>query len=444
MAVTTTKARIIPETTPFPPARLAWTMWGLGAIFFLIAFYQRVAPGVMANALMSDFGLNATALGNLSAFYFYSYVFMQIPTGILTDSWGPRRLLTVGASVAGVGSLLFAVAPTIWWAYLGRFLIGGSVAVAFVTTLQLAGRWLAPRQFALATGFTLLVGVLGAVFAGVPLQIFIAAYGWRPVMGVSAALPLILAVFIWLIVRDNPQEKGYANYLESKPLASTETTPNPGALSGILAVFRYRNSWPLTLIPGGIAGAALTFSGLWGMPFLTTHYQLSATQAAALNTALLVAWALSGPAFGSLSDRLGRRKPLYIAGCIGVVLGWSLIIFVPALPIWVLTLVLIGTGLASGCIVIGYAFIKESVPARLSGTVIGVCNTGNLVGPMLLQPAVGWMLDQNWQGQLLDGIRIYNLAAYQSGFLLMLGGAVLSLILILFTQETYCQPQVRD
>jgi MFS family permease len=419
-------------------------MWGLGATFFLIAFYQRVAPAVMASDLMGDFGLNATALGNLSALYFYSYVFMQIPTGILSDSWGPRRLLTVGAGVAGLGSLLFAVAPTIWWAYLGRFLIGGSVAVAFVATLQLAGHWLAPRQFALATGLTLLVGVLGAVFAGVPLQIFIAAYGWRTVMGVSAIFPLILAVFIWLIVRDNPQEKGYTSYLENTPSPSTQPTPNPGALSGIVAVFRYRNSLPLTIIPGGIVGCVLAFSGLWGVPFLTTHYQLPATQAAALNTTLLVAWAISGPVFGSLSDRLGRRKPLYIVGCAGAVLGWSLIIFVPNLPIWLLTLVLIGTGLASGGIVISYAFIRESVPPHLSGTAIGVCNTGNLVGPMLLQPAVGWLLDQNWRGQLLDGIRIYDLAAYQTAFLLMLGGAVLSFIMVLSTQETYCQPQVRD
>lgn len=46
-----------------PPLRLAWMMWGLGAVFFVINFYQRVAPGVMTVELMANFGLSAAALG---------------------------------------------------------------------------------------------------------------------------------------------------------------------------------------------------------------------------------------------------------------------------------------------------------------------------------------------------------------------------------------------
>jgi MFS family permease len=84
-----------------PPVRLAWTIWGLGAVLYLTGFYQRVAPAVMTAELMAAFQINAAALGNLSAFYFYSYVAMQVPTGILADAWGPRRLLTAGALICG-------------------------------------------------------------------------------------------------------------------------------------------------------------------------------------------------------------------------------------------------------------------------------------------------------------------------------------------------------
>ena len=135
-------------TTPLrlPPAKLAWTVWGLGAVLYLIAFYQRVAPAIMTTELMAEFHITAAALGHLSAFYFYSYVGMQIPTGIIADRWGPRRLLTAGALVAALGSLMFALAPSIGWAYAGRLLIGGSVAVAFVCMLKLASHWIVPRQ----------------------------------------------------------------------------------------------------------------------------------------------------------------------------------------------------------------------------------------------------------------------------------------------------------
>ena len=425
------------DTSRPPPIYLAWAIWGLGATFFLFAFYQRVAPAVMAEVLMSEFRLSATALGNLSAFYFYSYVFMQLPTGLMADRWGPRRLLTVGAVVAGLGSLLFGLAPTLWWANAGRLLIGGSVAVAFVATLQLAGRWLPPSQFSLTSGLTTLVGVIGAVFAGVPLQIAISQFGWRPVMVASAMLPFVLAVGTWLFVRDTPQEKGYANY----QWAGVEPAARPPRmLVRIRQVFQYRNSWLLTFIPGGIVGSLLTFSGLWGVPFLQTHYQRSPSQAATLATMLLVIWALSGPVWGTYSDRIGRRKPVYLVGCTGVLAGWALLIFIPNLPVWLLVTILAGTGLASGCMMAGYGFMRESVPSHLSGTAVGLYNTGVVFGPMVLQPAVGWMLDQRWQGEQIGAVKVYGLAAYQAGFALMFGWVILSLLLLLLTKETYGRP----
>ena len=60
-------------------------------------FFLRAAPAVMTAELMRDFGIGAASLGNLSAFYFYFYVAMQIPVGVLTNSWGPRKLLVCGA-----------------------------------------------------------------------------------------------------------------------------------------------------------------------------------------------------------------------------------------------------------------------------------------------------------------------------------------------------------
>jgi MFS family permease len=119
-------------------------VWGLGACLYLIAFYQRVAPAVMTRELSRDFGLSAAALGNLSAFYFYGYALVQIPTGLLADRWGPRRVLTLGATVTAAGTLLFAIAPTVVWANAGRLAIGTAAGMAFVSMLKLASHWM-PR-----------------------------------------------------------------------------------------------------------------------------------------------------------------------------------------------------------------------------------------------------------------------------------------------------------
>ena len=421
-----------------PPLHLSWTIWGFGALFYFMGFFQRVAPAVMTGELMQEFNISAAALGNLSAFYFYSYVAMQVPTGIIADTWGPRRLLSAGALVAASGVLLFAVAPNIWWANCGRFLIGGSVAVAWVSTLKLAGDWFPSKYFAMISGIALFLGLVGAVFAGPPLRLLIVTFGWRSVMLVSAVFTFAICAGVWIFVRDHPGEKGYAGF--SDPATAADKSARRQIISGIIEVLRYSNVWLLFVIGGGVVGCVLTFGGLWGVPYLSTHHGLSTTQAAALNSILLVAWGIGGPIFGGLSDRIGRRKPLFILGVTTTVIGWGLIIFVSNLPVAVLAILLFTTGFTSGCVIISVAFARESVPARLTGTVIGLNNMGFMLGPTLLQPAVGWMLDRNWNGDALNGVKIYSLKAYHAGFTLMIGWAVLAFGLLFLTRETFCRP----
>ncbi len=410
-------------------------VWGLGAMLYLIGFFQRVAPAVISDELSLAFDLSAASLGNLSAFYFYSYVAMQIPTGLLADRWGPRRLLSLGALVAAMGTVVFAVAPNGGIAGIGRLLVGGSVAVAFVGMLKLASHWLPLKQYAMASGVALFAGICGAVFAGVPLQMSVAAIGWRAVMVAMALFTALLAVTIWWLVRDDPLERGYRSHAPEHHESSVQL----GVWAGLLEVMAYRNTWLLALVPGGIVGCLLSFAGLWGVPFLTSHYGLTPVGAATMTSTLMVAWALGGPVFGALSDRIGARKLPYVFGTWVVLIGWVVVVYVPGLPVWLLTAVLVIIGFFSGCMIVGFAFAKESVPISLAGTVSGVVNSGVMSGPMLLQPAVGWMLDRMWQGQEQAGVRVYDLAAYQAGFNLMLAWAVLAALLILFTRETRCR-----
>jgi len=416
-------------------------VWGFGAVFYLLGFFHRVAPAVITGELMRDFNINAAALGNLSAFYFYSYVAMQIPTGILADRWGPRRLLTLGELLAAVGAVMFALAPGIAWASAGRLLIGGSVAVAFVGLLKVAANWFAPHRFALVTGLALFFGIIGAVFAGTPLRILVDDYGWRNVVLFSAAATIAVGIGTWLFVRDHPHEKGFRDFARTTSTSGLKT--GTGIIAGVCQVFAYRNTALLFIIPGGIVGCVLTFSGLWGVPYLTTLHGISPACAATLTSALLVAWALGGPFCGWLSDRLGNRKTLYLMGCGTSVIGWVVIVLANDISLILLVPVLLITGFSSGCMIISFAFAKESVPTHLSGTVSGVINMGVMIGPMVLQPAVGWVLDRMWTGDMAAGVRVYSVAAYRSGFTLMLAWIAVSFILLLFIRETGCRQVVQ-
>ncbi len=417
----------------YPPLRLAFAMWGLGAALYLIGFYQRVAPAVITRELMSEFTLGAAALGNLAAFYYYSYVAMQIPAGLLADRWGPRRVLTAGAAVAAAGTLLFALAPGYAAASLGRLLIGGSVGVAFVAMLKLAGHWFAPTRFAMLSGLALACGVLGAVSAGVPLRLLVDAFGWRNVMSVAAALAGLLAVVIWIAVRDDPAERGYASYAPTAPVRHAPI------LQSIRQTLASRNVWLVFLISGAVSGPTLTFGGLWGVPFLSTHYGLTTSQASMITSLLLVCWAVAGPFVGALSDRLRRRKPLYALGAVLATAGWCAALLLPGVPLPLLIVLLGFTGCASAAVMVGFAIAKESAPAALAGTAGGIANMGNMLGGMIMQPAVGWILDRHWDGTFANGARVYDFGAYRAGFTLMIAWLAAALVLLVFVRETHCR-----
>jgi len=120
------------STKGLPAPWICWSVWSIGAVFYLAVFFLRSAPAVMTAELMRDLHIGAASLGNLSAFYFYFYVALQIPVGALTGSWGPRKLLICGAISAAAGQFLFGATSNFALACAGRAIVGGSTAVGWL------------------------------------------------------------------------------------------------------------------------------------------------------------------------------------------------------------------------------------------------------------------------------------------------------------------------
>ena len=238
-------------------------------------------------------------------------------------------------------------------------------------------------------------------------------------------------------MRDDPVQKGYDSY--ATDISASIHRPGASILSDLSKIFRYRNTWILTIVPASLIGPALTFAGLWGVPYLTTHYDLSPVKSATLISALLIACALGAPILGALSEKTGRRKPIYFYALCFSLIGWIPILFLQDIPLWVLVVLFSIVGFATGAIVIGMAFVKESVPLALVGTVSGISNMGMEMGPMILQPAIGLVLDLKWDGLLENGIRIYDLNAYHLAFGVVIGLSLLGAFLITFARETFCR-----
>ncbi len=381
-------------TRAYPPSWLSWSVWGIGAVFYLAVFFLRAAPAVMTAELMRDFGIGAASLGNLSAVYFYFYVAMQIPVGALTNSWGPRKLLVWGAISAAIGQFLFGATTNFALACVGRAIIGGSTAVGWLVILRLAAHWFPNRRFAMVSGLGLFFGNLGALFAQVPLRLGVEYFGWRGTAIASSAMILGIGILAWIIVRDDPAEKGLESYA-SAALQKHDRTTLGGMFSSVRSVFAIRNTWLILIAQGGMVGPIMTFTGLWGAPFLKARFGLEPKAAATVCSIMIICWAVASPVFGGFSDRIGKRKPAYLIGSMICAVGWIVMIYATGLPLAVFTVVAAITSFATGCVIIAFAYGRESVPARHMGTVTATTNIGNMLGNVLLQPGIGMLLDRS-------------------------------------------------
>jgi sugar phosphate permease len=379
--------------------RLAYT---LGTAAFILAFFHRVAPGAIASELRGTFDASATALGFIAAFYFYPYAAMQLPSGVLADSVGPRKLFTAGSLVAGAGSLAFAWAPSVTWLLAGRALVGLGVAVAFVSVLKLIASWYSEREFGTWVGVLMLFGNLGAVLAAYPLAWVTQYTSWRTVFAVAGGLSLFTAACIWLWVRDDPREAGLPSphVGDGKAVAA-----HSGWWDGLRRVASNRDTWPGFFMHLGMVGSYLTFSGLWAVPYLTDALGQTRTNATLHVTLMILGFAFGSLAVGTLSDRMGRRLPLlralallFLASWLPWVMGWQLPV---ALSLAAFTLM--GVGIAGASL--AWALAKELNPPALSGTATSLVNTGGFLGTALFQPLIGWVLDRIGPAAPLDAYR---------------------------------------
>lgn len=430
--------------SPVPAAQRArfrryrWLIYSVLVISYMLVFFHRMAPAAVASELMRAFSTSGAALGSLAATYYYVYTAMQLPSGVLADTLGPRISVTVGSLVAGGGSILFGLAPSFELASAGRFLVGLGVSVIFVGLMRSNAVWFSERQYGRISGLTLLLGNLGSILAAAPLAWALGLFSWREIFVGIGLLSLAMALVTWLAVRNRPAEVGLPSVRELEGLA-----PHPPAeqhwLAALREVLGNRRVWPGFWVNLGITGNLFSFVGLWGVPLLQDVHALSKRDASLYTTVSLVGFAVGSLAMGWWSDHLGTRRPVIVAAAALSVLGWSLLLLAPWTPGWSGLLLYGWLGLFAGGFVVTYAAAKEVCRPSSAGMAIALVNTGLFFGAAVMQPGFGWMLDLTWGGELVDGLRRYAWNDYRNGLYLSLGFAGLALVAALRVTETHCR-----
>ncbi|MBN2689433.1 MAG: MFS transporter [Gammaproteobacteria bacterium] len=405
---------------------LGWGICLLGALFYCYEYLLRIEPSIMVPQLMHQFHATAAVLGVLAAFYYYAYTPMQLLVGMLIDTFGVRVIITVAVLLCATGSLIFSTAHLIYFAAIGRFLIGFGSAFAFVAVLKLAAVWLPKHHFALFTGFATALGMLGAMVGDVELTHLVRTIGWKLTLNVGTVLGFVLVPIIWLVVRNKPRTNAQndvavnANYKET--------------ILGLWEIIKNPQMWIIGLIGCMLYLSLTVVAEMWGIPFLKSVYHLNADLAASSCAMVFAGWLIGAPINGWLSDATGsRRLPLFLGGIFAAATIAFIIFDSSYLSVDSVRALLFMFGFFSSVEIVCFALGRENNPTRVAATAVSFTNLLIMLGGMVFQPLLGEILDVTWRGRFVGGVRVYSAHNFEIAFyfipIALLFGAFLSFFL---------------
>ena len=360
------------------------------------------------------------------------------PVGILSDRIGPRKVATIFTLIACAGCLVFALAPNMFMAGVGRGLIGIGVGGIFVPGLKIFSGWHKPTEFATVTGIFLALGNLGNLSGSLPLTYLVMLFGWRFSFIAMAAVALPLAVLAWVILRDRPEDKGWPPIVNPlpHPAAALPACPSAGKDFGI--IFKSSGFWMITLSYFFTSGPGLSFQGLWSVPYLIDVYGYTRLQAGATLMALPLGFIIGSPLLGILADRLriGRKKILLLT-LLPSVAFWCLL-FLSGGKVnsaFIIPLFFLMGVFGGGSLSLYMTILKEFFPPRLTGTAVGFMNPAGFLAAALFQPFTGYLMDAVGRSG-----SAYPLAAYYNVFTAFFISMLIAWALILFLKIPHTEP----
>ncbi|MCE2716587.1 MAG: MFS transporter [Pseudomonadota bacterium] len=422
------KQKIQPTNTNRKPITInAWAVWVAAAIFYWYEMILRAGASVMAQGIMDTFTINATQLGLLTSFYYYSYVLLQVPSGMLLDKIGPRFVITFSCILCTIGSWFFATTTSLATAEISRFVVGAGSACAFVACLKLASDWFSPARFAFIAGLTNMLGTLGGTFAGVPLAKLVNHTTWQQATIWLAYAGVIVTTLCWVLIRNKPKNK------------NADTLEPTVRLRKSLMILAFDKQIILAAAIGGLMYVPVSsFAELWAVPFLMNSLAINNEWASFANTMIFIGMAVGSPIIAKLAFKQKSYIKLMKVSAIACAVCFLIGSYAQSIGYFPTLIALFVGGLWLGGQVLCFSVVKERVPNQASGTAMAYTNAIVMLSGVIFQPMMGWLLDRGWTGDLDGaGTRIYSAADYHQAVLAVPACLALSWLLLKLCKDTH-------
>jgi MFS family permease len=390
------------------PESRAWWIWSAAVVAYLAAVFHRGSLGVAGTQALDRFDVGPAALSAFTVLQVGIYAGLQIPTGLLVDRFGSRKVITVAVLLLGTGQVLFALATSYPMGLVARAVLGTGDALMWVSILRLVAAHFSARRYALVATVSSALGALGGVAATFPLALALQNMGWTATFLLVGALTLGYAAVTATMVRDAslggaPQRSSGAVFQQVR-----EAWAVPGTRLAFWAHF-------CTMFVSGV------LSLLWGFPYLVDGLGVPAATASVMLSVLIIGQVVGGPVVGALIGRRPEWRTWIVLGYLLLNgLSWVVLLVWPEghPPLAVIATAFMIFALGGPVSTVSFALVRDYNPVSQVGTATGVANAGGHSATALGVLCVGLVLDL---AQGMPGGSEYRIAMLTLVALLLFG-----------------------
>jgi OPA family sugar phosphate sensor protein UhpC-like MFS transporter len=368
--------------------------------------------------LRADLGITNAQAGGLMAFFFVTYTIFQLPAGYLGDRIGPRKILTLGALVSITGNLIFSQGSSYVVLAVGQLVNGMGQAMGWSSSVKMIVSWFPRSKRATAIGL-FATCITGGSSLAIRLSGFLGDHlGWRYSFIIPALLMAVIALVFWIMVRDNPVEKGLPDFDDEVHLEQQiENDTRPP----LFMILTNRTLWVIALVY--FFFVYVQFGCLvWIPTFLKESYAMSIDRASTIAFIILLPGVLASPVGGFLSDRLfrGRRKPLILLGLAVLAASSFLLSIELSIALAAVMLAVVGLMIVMPDVLLA-AYPSDLLSRKLSATAMGFLATFTSASGIITTPL---------SGKIADYFQSYGMVFFSFGVVALAG-----MILTFFINE---------
>ena len=368
---------MFPERPPCAYSRKLFTMLVVVSMF---PYFQQISLSTVMGDVAASLDVSLQDMGWLGMAFSLPYAFMQIPAGMLTDTFGPKRCMVTALVLASLATLWFSFASTFPSALAARMAAGFVISVVFIPSVKLLAMWFSPGSYARVLGWLFTLGSVGYWLPTAPMTYLTAMVGWRGSFLVVGILTFAYAIIIALGVKERT----------TKPnLPPTATNARKEMYQNLARLLGHAGLWRIGIWYSITCGAYFSFMGAWGGQYLT-QLGLEPTQ---------VGWALTPAAFAlatapfftwlhekglSLQKAMSMLAFVQAATTLPMLFNW----LPPAVWLQAVALFLFSTAGIGGA-AIAFAAARKLSPTGLEATSAGFVNMFPFVGGAVFYQAAG-------------------------------------------------------